>query len=105
MRAIKAEIELRLGRRDLDLALVARLVQASPRHVQQIFAAEGTTFSGFVLARRLERAMEMITVETDPRPIGAIAFDVGFGDLSYFNRPFRRRYGHTPSQARRGAHT
>ena len=29
-----------------------------------------------------------------------IAYDVGFGDLSYFNRVFRRRYGATPSDIR-----
>jgi len=31
------------------------------------------------------------------RPVSAIAYDVGFGDLSYFNRCFRRAYGVTPS--------
>ena len=37
----------------------------------------------------------------DPRyaatSISDIAFACGFGDLSYFNRAFRRRYGATPS--------
>jgi AraC-like DNA-binding protein len=41
---------------------------------------------------------------TDPRRAGhkisAIALDAGFGDLSYFNRVFRRRYDETPSAAR-----
>ena len=32
--------------------------------------------------------------------IGAIAFAAGFGDLSYFHRVFRRRYGATPSEIR-----
>jgi AraC-like DNA-binding protein len=35
--------------------------------------------------------------------IATIAFAVGFGDLSYFNRTFRRRFGATPSQLRSSA--
>jgi AraC-like DNA-binding protein len=34
------------------------------------------------------------------RPVSAIAFACGFGDLSYFNRAFRRRYCATPSDVR-----
>jgi AraC-like DNA-binding protein len=34
------------------------------------------------------------------RAISAIAFEVGFGNLSYFNRAFRLRFGMTPSDAR-----
>jgi AraC-like DNA-binding protein len=37
------------------------------------------------------------------RSISALAFDTGFGDLSYFNREFRRRYHATPSEVRRAA--
>jgi AraC-like DNA-binding protein len=33
-------------------------------------------------------------------PVSAIAFDVGFNDLSTFNRRFRRLMGHSPSQYR-----
>lgn len=29
-----------------------------------------------------------------------IAHDAGFGDLSYFNRTFRERYGSTPTEVR-----
>jgi methylphosphotriester-DNA--protein-cysteine methyltransferase len=29
-----------------------------------------------------------------------IKLDIGFGDLSYFNRAFRRRYGASPSDVR-----
>jgi AraC-like DNA-binding protein len=38
------------------------------------------------------------------RTISDIAFAVGFGDLSTFNREFRRRFGVTPSDVRRGTH-
>jgi AraC-like DNA-binding protein len=37
------------------------------------------------------------------RSISALAFDTGFGDLSYFNREFRHRYHATPSEVRRAA--
>jgi AraC-like DNA-binding protein len=32
--------------------------------------------------------------------IATIAFDVGFGDLSHFNRQFHRRFGATPTDVR-----
>jgi AraC-like DNA-binding protein len=35
--------------------------------------------------------------------IGAIAYEAGFGDLSHFNRSFRRRYGASPSDVRNEA--
>jgi AraC-like DNA-binding protein len=37
------------------------------------------------------------------RSIAALALEAGFGDLSYFNRAFRRRYGDAPSEMRAGA--
>jgi AraC-like DNA-binding protein len=44
---------------------------------------------------------------TDPRlaerTITDIASEAGFGDLSYFNRAFRRLYGETPSDTRAGS--
>jgi AraC-like DNA-binding protein len=37
--------------------------------------------------------------------ISTVALDSGFGDLSYFNRTFRRRYGMAPSELRAAADT
>jgi AraC-like DNA-binding protein len=57
-----------------------------------------------VLGQRLSRAHRILS---DPRlsdrNISSVAFDVGFGDLSYFNRAFRRRYAATPTETRRSA--
>jgi AraC-like DNA-binding protein len=36
--------------------------------------------------------------------VSAIALAAGFGDLSHFNRSFRKRYGATPSDVRAEAH-
>lgn len=33
--------------------------------------------------------------------VTALASEAGFGDLSYFNRTFRRRFAMTPSEARK----
>jgi AraC-like DNA-binding protein len=58
-------------------------------------------YSEFVLGQRLARAYGLLR---NPLyfhcKISVIAFELGFNDLSYFNRTFRRRYGATPSDVR-----
>lgn len=104
LHAIKSGIVENIGRRDLSVAAVAARHGVTPRYVQRLFEAEGTTFSEFLLGQRLARAHRLLG---DPRcagrTISTIAFDVGFGDLSYFNRTFRRRYGASPSDVREAA--
>jgi AraC-like DNA-binding protein len=47
------------------------------------------------------RAHRMLTdARWRDRSIAAIAFEAGFGDLSYFNRVFKRVYGLRPSELR-----
>ena len=101
LRAIKDEVLLRLTQSDLSAGEIAGSQQISERYLRKLFASSGTTFSDFVREARLDRAHRILT---DPaqmqRPINAIAYENGFGDLSYFNRTFRQRYGMTPSEAR-----
>jgi AraC-like DNA-binding protein len=104
LRSIKDHIRDRVGHHALTIADVARSQQISESYVRQLLAENGTTFTDFVLGGRLTRAHRMLI---DPRfadrSISAVAYEAGFGDLSYFNRTFRRRYGATPSQVRRDA--
>ena len=62
----------------------------------------GMSFSQYVRQLRLDEAHRMLN---DPSKlhlrITDIAYAVGFQDLSYFNREFRRRFGEAPSGARR----
>jgi AraC-like DNA-binding protein len=103
LRTIKADIAKNLGQPDLSVTTIAADQGVSPRYVQLLFDSEGTTFSRFVLWERLVRAHRMLTDPLyDGRTIAAIAFEAGFGDLSYFNRAFRRRYGASPSEVRDG---
>ncbi|BBK41687.1 transcriptional activator RhrA [Allostella vacuolata] len=98
---IKGEIDAHLSHPDLTAGMIARMHGVTVRYVQRLFQDEGTTFSRFVLDRRLAAARRMIEQDDDRRPISTIAYEVGFGDLSYFNRAFRQRYGQAPSEVRR----
>lgn len=102
--ALKADVEAHLVSSDLSPGAVARRQQISDSYIRKLFESEQTSLSEFVLGRRLERARRLLT---DPgwadRSIASIAFASGFGDLSYFNRTFRRRYGLTPSELRESA--
>jgi AraC-like DNA-binding protein len=104
LRAIKDNIHEKIGQHGLSIADIARSQQISESYIRQLLADDGTTFTDFVLAERLARAHRMLT---DPRTselfISAIAYEAGFGDLSYFNRTFRRRYGASPSDVREAA--
>jgi AraC-like DNA-binding protein len=102
LRAIKADIVANLADAELSVSAVAARQGVTPRYVHKLFEYDGMTYSGFVVGQRLERVLRMLT---DPRcaghSISTPAFGAGFGDLSYFNRAFRRRYGATPSDLRR----
>ena len=103
-RAIKADIAANITRRDLSVDAVAARHGISPRYIRALFMDAGTTFTDFVLDQRLARAHRLLTEpHADTRAISAIAYDSGFGDLSYFNHAFRRRYGATPSDVRAAA--
>ncbi|BBK32826.1 AraC-like DNA-binding protein [Stella humosa] len=97
---IKADIDAHLAHPDLTAAMIARMHGVTPRYIQRLLQEEGTTFSRVVLDRRLAAARRMIEQPGDRRPISAVAYEVGFGDLSYFNRAFRQRYGEAPSAVR-----
>jgi AraC-like DNA-binding protein len=101
LREIKSDITANLWRDGLSVEEIAMRRRVSSRYVQMLFEEEGTTFTEFVLAARLDRAHRMLA---DPRlsdrSISTLAFDAGFGDLSYFNKTFRRRFGQTPSDVR-----
>src|SRR5665811_2021085 len=101
LRAIKSDIEAHLTYSDLSPGVVARRQEVSDSYIRKLFEGERTSFSQFVLGRRLVRAQCMLTDRRwADRGIAWIAFETGFGDLSYFNRTFKRFYGNTPSEVR-----
>lgn len=99
--AVKRDIGCNLVQPNLSVAALALRHRCTERSIQRMFEAEGTTFTQYVLMQRLARAHGLLG---DPRllaeKISSIAFDCGFGDVSYFNRMFRRHYGAAPSDVR-----
>jgi AraC-like DNA-binding protein len=95
------DIIAHLGDGALSIAAVASRQGVALRSLQKLFEVEGSSYSEFVLSERLTRAHGLLTNPLYAgRSISAIAYDVGFNDLSYFNRKFRQRYGMTPSDVR-----
>jgi AraC-like DNA-binding protein len=99
--AIKSDIAKNLYSPDLTITAVAWRQRISARYLHKLFAMEGRTFSEFVVSQRLSRAYDLLTSSHHARlKISTIAFECGFGDLSYFNRRFRRYFGATPGALR-----
>jgi len=104
LQAIKGDIADNLGRPDLSVHSVAARHRVSARYVQRLFEGSGCTFTQYVTELRLTAAYRALA-ERPTIPINAIAYELGFGDLSNFNRAFRRRFGRTPSDVRYGGRT
>jgi AraC-like DNA-binding protein len=99
--AAKAYIAANSSRQGVSVGVVATYLGVTPRSLQRLFEADGTTFSAFLLDRRLTCAYRMLRdPEFSKTPVSSIAYDAGFGDLSYFNRRFRRLFGTTPKALR-----
>jgi two-component system response regulator YesN len=78
--------------RHLSLADCARICHLSPCEFSRRFHADqGVSFSQYLLRLRVERAATLLA---EPRrSVSDVAYSVGFNDLSYFARVFRRFAG------------
>jgi AraC-like DNA-binding protein len=101
LRALKADIIANITDRALSIDTLAVRHGISPRYIRALFRSENTCLTDFMLEQRLAYAHRRLQA---PRfrdwTISGIAYESGFGDLSYFNHRFRRRYGATPSDVR-----
>ena len=85
----------------LSLEIVARCQGISPRYLQRLMASSGTSFTERVNELRLQRAFKLLTEpHNSAQRICDIALEVGFSDVSHFNRLFRARFGDSPRGVR-----
>jgi AraC-like DNA-binding protein len=102
--AIKSDILHDIGRDDLSTELIAARHGITPRYARKLFEKDGSSFSTFVLTERVVKAHRLLIDRRYAHlNIAQIAHESGFGDISYFNRAFRRHFGAKPSDFRDAA--
>lgn len=86
-----------------SIAQMARSTGITPDHFTRVFRRiAGQTPEGFVIAARMERAR--LLLEESDLTIGEIAESLGFQDIYFFSRQFKRKTGVPPSAWRRQSH-
>ncbi len=84
----------------LTIEALARDAALSPFHFLRSFQKQtGLTPHQYILRTRLREAAIRLTARSK---VLDIAYDCGFGDVSNFNRTFRREFGVSPREYRRG---
>lgn len=84
----------------ITIADVSAAINFSESHFMRYFKdTMGTSFTDYLRDYRLTMASRLLT--SSDSAILDIAAEVGFENLSYFNRVFKQRYHMTPSQFRR----
>ncbi|SFP39784.1 AraC-binding-like domain-containing protein [Mesorhizobium sp. NFR06] len=101
LEAVLAKIADNFANPGISAQGVAQELGLSARYVHDLLQETGISFSERVLELRLQSAHKMLSRRNnvDIR-ISDIAMICGFSDVSYFNRCFRRRFGHTPTNTR-----
>ncbi len=85
---------------DLDMGGVAARMGMDREKINEILKLElGMTFTGYVNKLRLTAAARLLT-DGQSQPIADIAYAVGYGNISYFNKLFKEEYGCTPKAFR-----
>jgi len=95
---VRERIRTSLGEDPPSLASVARALKMSSRTLQRRLADEGVAFAALVDDVRRDLAEEL--VRDRRRPLGEVAFLLGYAELSPFLRAFKRWTGKTPAEWR-----
>mgnify|MGYP003307334106 CR=1 FL=1 len=84
----------------IKVADVAELIDFSESHFMRYFKEMmNTSFIDYLRDYRLTMATRLLL--SSDSSILTISEEVGFDNLSYFNRAFKKQYGMTPSQYRK----
>jgi AraC-like DNA-binding protein len=103
LRSVKAWIEEHLADLDLSLEKVAKNNGISLRHLHYLFRLTDMSVSEWIWDRRLQRCYDALTSREPRLPsVTEVAYRFGFSSSSHFSTAFRRKFGISPSDLRRG---
>lgn len=101
LQAVLAYLQVNYTRPGLSAQEVGQGLGLSSRYIQDLLATTGQCLSDRLLELRLQHARKLLSGQNGRQMrISDIIYDSGFGDVSYFNRCFRRRFGCSPTSAR-----
>jgi AraC-like DNA-binding protein len=88
---------------NLNPAALAAQVKVSPRRLQEVFKAQGTTPSDCIWEMRLEYARNLLSAQQNQQDsITTLAYRAGFSDTAHFSRRFKQQFGVSPREYRSG---
>jgi AraC-like DNA-binding protein len=91
---VRVQIESFLRQGTYQVKAIAESLAMSKRSFQRLLAEQGLSYSQMLGEARQHLAVDWL--ETTDKPIGEIAFDLGYSDSSNFSRAFRRQVGIAP---------
>jgi AraC-like DNA-binding protein len=86
---------------DLSIDKIASALRCSKRYLHMAFAASDRSIADHIWTTRLDGCRGDLERRSD-RTISEIAFAWGFSSSAHFSRAFRKRFGITPTEFRRG---
>lgn len=103
---IKRYIDTHLKNCTLTPGVIAQATGISKRYLHKLFLNENISVTRYIRLQRLEECKRLLSDSTKQHiTITEIAFDCGFGDISYFYRCFKSQYKFTPQQFRTHANS
>ena len=99
---IKSYIESNLDFK-ININQIADAFHYNPRYLGRLFKQQtGNTINDYITYRRLKRAKTLLS-DTEASVID-ISNEVGFNNVTYFNRLFKKSFGITPTKYRKETH-
>lgn len=80
---------------------LAKIVYMSSAHLSRLFKKKhGLTLNSYITKERMKLAKELL--ENKDMTVTMVSAKIGYNNYSYFTKQFRKHYGKTPSDYRKG---